>query len=263
MKEVSAQSLQFPAPDSYTRGRPVERVADDGVADRREVDADLVGAPGQRLDFEQREVGEAPQRTIPGCGLAGPDASGPHAHAVDGVAADGLHNLAARARYTPVNERDIRLVYFPLFELRRELPVSKVVLGHEHQTRSHLVQAMDDPWAQFPSRSGKAADVVQQGVDQRAGFHPGAHVHHHSGGLIYDHQIVVFVDDRERQVFRHRAQFTARRADADAVAGCEGLAGLVDRPRSNRDQARADLPLELAAAPLRLGHDWTADGLQG
>src|SRR5437016_2447167 len=108
MKEVSAQSLQFPAPDSYTRGRPVERVAD-----------------------------------------------------------DGLHNLAARARYTPVNERDIRLVYFPLFELRRELPVSKVVLGHEHQTRSHLVQAMDDPWAQFPSRSGKAADVVQQGVDQR------------------------------------------------------------------------------------------------
>src|SRR5437016_14584505 len=99
MKKVPARSLQFPAPDAYARGRPVERVAHDGVADGREVDADLVGASGQRLSFEQCEVGEAPQHAILGSSLAGPDAAGPHAHAVDGVASNGLHDLASMVRH--------------------------------------------------------------------------------------------------------------------------------------------------------------------
>src|SRR6266566_6354989 len=154
MEEVPTQGVLFPAPDAYARGRPVERVAHDRVADRREVDADLVRASGQRLGFEQREVGEAPQHAIVGPSLASADAFGPHAHAVDGVASNGLYDLSLRVRHTPVNERDIRLVYFPCLELLRELAVSEVVLSHKHEARSHLVQAVDDPWAQFPSRSG-------------------------------------------------------------------------------------------------------------
>src|SRR5439155_258357 len=83
-------------------------------------EAERVRASGQRLGFEQREVGEAPQHAILGPSLTSADAFGPHAHAVDRVASNGLYDLSLRVRHTPVNERDIRLVYFPLLELLRE-----------------------------------------------------------------------------------------------------------------------------------------------
>ena len=35
---------------------------------------------------------------------------------------------------------------------------------------------MDNPWAQLPSFSRELADMVQEGIHQRAGLHPGPYV---------------------------------------------------------------------------------------
>ena len=63
----------------------------------------------------------------------------------------------------------------------------------------------------MPGRSGaadlgKRSEAVQQRVDQRAGVYAGAGVHHHAGRLIHHHDVGVFVEDRQRDVFRRGAQ---------------------------------------------------------
>ena len=44
--------------ERVARRGPVGRVADHGVSDRREVDANLVGSPGLEMDRQQRMLGK-------------------------------------------------------------------------------------------------------------------------------------------------------------------------------------------------------------
>ncbi len=71
----------------------VERVADHGMMERGEVDADLVGAAGVELDFEERGGADAGEGAPVGAGFAGAGedeaAAGGHANAALGVAGDG------------------------------------------------------------------------------------------------------------------------------------------------------------------------------
>ena len=53
------------------RSGAVERVADDGMMERGEVDADLVGAAGVELDFEERGWADAGEDAPVGAGFAG------------------------------------------------------------------------------------------------------------------------------------------------------------------------------------------------
>src|SRR5436309_2038333 len=67
----------------------VQRVTDHRMADRREVDPDLVGAPGADADLEERKPGPFPDDPeICHGGPSFPDL-GRHPYAVAGVPADG------------------------------------------------------------------------------------------------------------------------------------------------------------------------------
>ena len=47
--------------------------------------------------------------------------------------------------------------------------------------------------------AAQVVDVVEQRVDQRAAGVAGGRMHHHAGRLVDDDQVVVLVEDRQRQ----------------------------------------------------------------
>ena len=79
MQEVAAQ--RGAAGD--LRGRAVERVAGDGVADAGQVYADLVSAAGADFHFEKREAGQARDDAVFGVRRASVAEARRHAGAVD------------------------------------------------------------------------------------------------------------------------------------------------------------------------------------
>src|SRR5207244_7773498 len=86
---------------------------------------------------------------------------------------------------------------------------------------------MNNARAEFASDGGELAKMMQQRVDQRAAIagvigRARAGVDHHARGLVDYREIVVFVDNFQRNFFRYRAQRTglrlAEKGDAFAAA---------------------------------------------
>ena len=88
--------------------------------------------------------------------------------------------------------------------------------------------------------AGQRCDVREQRVDQRAVGRAVRGMRHHAGRLVDDQQVVVFVDDVERDRFGLGAE-RARRLDRvlDAVAGLEQRARLPGAPLTVAAPARS------------------------
>ena len=99
-----------------------------------------------------------------------------------------------------MHQRQVDLLHPPAGELRRQLAVRGVVLGHQQHAAGEAVQPVHDAGPQFAADPRKRAETVQQGVHQRAGMHARAGVHHHAGGLVDGHQVGIFIEDAERDV---------------------------------------------------------------
>src|SRR5438552_15709778 len=93
---------------------------------------------------------------------------------------------------------------------------------------------MNNARAEFASDGGELAKMMQQRVDQRAAVagvigRARAGVDHHARGLVDYREIVVFVDNFQRNFFRYRAQRTglrlAEKGDAFAATQTQGRLG--------------------------------------
>ena len=69
-------------------------------------------------------------------------------------------------------------------ELRREVLVGEVGLGHHHQARGSAIQPMHDAGALRPPDTAQAAEVVEQRMDQRPRGVTGSWMHDHAGRLV-------------------------------------------------------------------------------
>src|SRR5437667_5111415 len=94
---------------------------------------------------------------------------------------------------------------------------------------------MNNARAEFASDGGELAKMMQQRVDQRAAIagvigRARAGVDHHARGLVDYREIVVFVDNFQRNFFRYRAQRTglrlAEEGDAFAATKTQGRIGV-------------------------------------
>ena len=79
---------------------------------------------------------------------------------------------------------------------------------------------MDNARTQFASDGGERSKVMQEGIDQGAaiaGIVGGsrARMHHHARGLVDDGEVVVFIDDVERNFFGNSAQRSGVRRAGD------------------------------------------------
>src|SRR5258708_35149365 len=90
----------------------------DGVAERRHVDADLMGAPGLQARLDEREAGEALEDAVAGDrALAAAAGAHRHPHAVVRVAADRRVDHARDGSDPAVADRAVR----PRYRAAREL----------------------------------------------------------------------------------------------------------------------------------------------
>jgi hypothetical protein len=71
---------------------------------------------------------------------------------------------------------------------------------------------MNNSRAQFTPDTGERAKAVQQGIDQGSAVSvvvgsASSRVDHHSGRLIYHREIIIFINNVERDFFRHCAHW--------------------------------------------------------
>ncbi len=121
-------------------------------------------------------------------------------------------------------------------ELGGERAVGAVGLGHHHQPGGVLVEPVHDAGPLDAADAGEAvAAMGDQRIDQRAGGVAGGRVHHEARRLVDDDELVVLVDDVERDRFALRLRRLRRRQrHADGVAGIDGRGRIADRARRDR-----------------------------
>jgi hypothetical protein len=121
----------------------VDAVAGDRVADRRQMDAELVRAPRLGVQLQQRVAVDLAQDVVARARLAAAGDDG-HLLALHGMARDRRVDDALRRLEPAFDEREVRLLDAPLLELTRERNVGRVVLRDDDQAGRVLVEPVDD-----------------------------------------------------------------------------------------------------------------------
>ncbi len=228
----------------------VERIADDRMADRLQVHADLVGATGLQAHAQQRRRRqrlrdlEVRDRLARGVGV------GRVARAVPAVAADRCVDGAGAGRRAALDERQVLALDAPLAQLLLHRAQNRLALGRQQQAAGVAVQAVHDAAA-------VGVDAARgERLRQRAGPVAGRGMHDQAGRLVDDEQRVVLVGDVERDGRPRRRHVAGRRrlrlGHLDDLAGGDDVA-LGPRLPVDGDQAGVDQALRARAAAQRLG----------
>ena len=80
-----------------------------------------------------------------------------------------------------------------------------LVLGDDQKARRVAIESVNDSRPVFAGKRREPIEMKLKRVDQRAAPVSSRRVGDHSGRLVHDGQMLVFVDDLDRQVFRLRA----------------------------------------------------------
>ena len=225
----------------------VERIPDDRMTDGAQVDANLVGPPGQDRDMRQRQG--APKvfgADDPRDRLAAPSGARRHFLAVHRVATDRRVDSASGLHLAP-DERDVLFLDLAVVKLPGQLLVSHIVLGDHHDARRAAIETVDDARPLLAADAAQIVDMMQQGVDEGSARVPGGRMHDHASRLVDDDDIVVLVQDRERQLFRSRNRIDRlRHHNSDALSPLHRLIGL-RRTSGDLDVALLDQALDPSA----------------
>ena len=104
-------------------------------------------------------------------------------------------------RATP-HKRIVRAMERARFELVRQMPVSSIVFCDHHKSRRILVQTMDNSRTERSVHSRKIfLKVVQKRCGKRSLAHAITRMHHQIARLVDDHDIIIFVNDVQRNIF--------------------------------------------------------------
>lgn len=184
--------------DRRIAGSPaaIEPIAQKRMAERGEMDADLVGAPGLEPHFEPR--GESACCLEHAIVADGPLAACHHCHplAIPGVAADrsvdgtggGIRDPAHHPLVDPLDAVD--------GELGGKPEMGAVVFGGDEDAADVAVEAVDDAGAGDAADAGEAGSAVgEEGVDEGAGGVAGCRMYHRSCGFDQDEEVFVLVED--------------------------------------------------------------------
>jgi hypothetical protein len=172
-------------------GRRVQRVADDGVADRHQVHPQLVGAPGDGLQLEPGDrrfaLAAAGEHPPAGEGAAAGRQVHPLARVVARVGGEGQGDLAAVGGQVAVHQRAVLLADDALLEGQVEPPQHLGAAGEQHQPGGGHVEPMH--------QAGVGVERLDAALEAvLAVFAPGRH-RQQAGRLDGDDQRVVDVED--------------------------------------------------------------------
>jgi hypothetical protein len=156
-----------------------------------------------------------------------------HTGTADEVAGDRKRDGGVVFLQVTMDESDVGLGHLALGEHLAELAVGAVVFGDEDEAAGLLVESMDDAGAEIAAGGREFGEVEEQRVDEGAAVSfvvgaTGAGVDHHAGRFIYDGEVLVFVEDVQRDVFGCGVERRGVRAafDLDRFAAMKLLFGL-------------------------------------
>jgi len=229
VEEIAFERRERALVDFELRGGAVERVANHRMMERGKVDADLVGAAGVELDFEERCWADAVEHTpvCAGCAGAIDDAAARgHADATIGVACDSELDAAFRFVDDAFDQREVGLFHQAIAEGFAEFAVGGVVFGDEDNAGGFFVEAVDDAGAEYVAALGERLAAAQECVDHGAGMVAGSRVDNHACGLVDGEDVVVFIQEVERDAFGLGLDRGARLDfDGDTFAAVEAVRG--------------------------------------
>ena len=158
-----------------------------------------------------------------------------HAVARYGIAVDRLVDNAVRPVGRAPDKSPIATLKAPapavIGELRGQRPMGPIVLRYDHQAGGVFVEPVHDAGTPHAADAGQALPAMgDQRIDQRAGPMAGRRMDHKAAGLIDDDDIVVLIDDIERDRFRLRVwPAPAAARQQDLVARIDVEARIADR----------------------------------
>ena len=172
-------------------------VPDDWMADRGEVHANLMRATGLDPHFQQGEIANLSQPAIRAQRHAAPALLDAHPRPHRGMASDVERNLAGCLAQPAVDQREVCLFDHSILKRLAQPRMSPVVLCDDQKPGSPFVDPVDNPRPAFPSGPGQILKLEQQAVDQRVSLRTCTRMHHETGRLFDNSQVIVFVNDLE------------------------------------------------------------------
>ena len=130
-----------------------------------------------------------------------------HALAVAGIAPDGAGDLSGRRKHASPDKSGVPPGYAAGRQRGRQPDMGVIRLGDDHQTAGVLVETMNDARAGLSSDAGKGVSAVgKQRVDEGSAGMTGAGMDHESGRLVDDKQMLVLMNDDERNVLANQGR---------------------------------------------------------
>ena len=208
-------------------GSAIERVAGHRAACGGGVDPDLVGAPGEKFQFQQGGAGPGAEDFPVSAGGA---ASGAHGHflAVNGVAADRAFPGADLALGASQHKGEVGFPGFAILELAAEFAVGVVRFGGDQNAGGLQIETVDDAGALGAAAGGELPGaMVEQGGGEGAGGPTRTGVDGQAGWFVEDDDIGVLIQDIQGDGFRfHVSWGGGGDPDGDGGAGGKKVAGL-------------------------------------
>src|SRR5487761_1424483 len=109
------------------------------MTQRCEMNANLMCSSGAGRNLKQSKARKPAQHVISGESLTCAKAAGFHALAAGGIAADGSVHHTIVALHAALNESNVSFANGACLEVRSQLAMRGVILGHQNQARSHLI----------------------------------------------------------------------------------------------------------------------------
>ena len=162
-----------------------------------QVNSNLMGPPGLGLTANQGITAKPLFDLVKRHGRFAAVGGRPDRHLFtrDGVKADRLLDVVTVALGHAVDQCQVFFLHAAVLELKSELVVNALVLGDDQEARRVAVEAVDDAGPVFAGQRGKPIEMKLEGVDQGAAPVSSGRMGDHSGRLVDDGQILVFVDD--------------------------------------------------------------------
>ena len=231
VQEIAAQGWERAFVDLELRCGTVERVAHNWMPQGGEVHANLMRASGVKLNFDEAGVVDASEGAPIGArfaGVAQHDAAAcGHARAISRVARYGEVDTAACFLEMTLDEREVRLLHFALAKRFAQFRVGGVVFRHQDDARGAFVQAMHDAGAKGVTALRERLPAAKQRIHQRAAGITSAGVYGHSRWLVDGQDVVIFVENIERDGLGLGAQRRARPdLNGDVFAASEAMRAL-------------------------------------
>lgn len=201
---TGGSTQQLPAGDASVAG--VESIAEDGSADRRQVDSNLMGPAGLRKEMK-KAVSRKPLDDLKegfswtATGMVGTDG---HLVALVRMVANRLSDPIAVAVDRPYRNRPVFFLHFASFELCGEFEMDGIGLGDADHATGFAIQAVDDTRSGWATDITERLEVVSQCAGERTGPMAFGGMDHHAGGFVDHHHRIVFVEDVDRDRFRNR-----------------------------------------------------------